>query len=164
MEDVVRPSGAEQVDSSRRDRRSQRSQEWVDYERVAALYEEGRALPAQVLARWREAVRPYLPSSPRRILDLGAGTGIFAREWPSWVSAEVVAVEPSAAMVLAGNHADPGVRFIRGDSEPTPSRIFERGDANRIPAHPHAAPEAIGGVGFTSARRTRRSSFRLARG
>jgi SAM-dependent methyltransferase len=98
------------------------SQEWVDYERVAPLYEEGRALPAHVLARWGEAVRPYLPSVTRRVLDLGAGTGIFARAWPGWTRAAVVAVEPSAAMVLAGTRADPGTRFVRAVAEALPLR------------------------------------------
>ena len=51
---------------------------------VAERYEEGRALPAEVLARWGDAVRPYLPSGSRRVLDLGAGTGIFSRGWPRW--------------------------------------------------------------------------------
>jgi hypothetical protein len=69
-----------------------RSHELVDYERVASLYEEGRALPAEVLARWGDVVRPYLPSGTRRILDLGAGTGIFARAWPRWTQAAVIAV------------------------------------------------------------------------
>ena len=99
-----------------------RSQEWVDYERIAPLYAEGRALPAQVLARWGEAVRPYLPSVTRRVLDLGAGTGIFARAWPAWTQAAVVAVEPSAAMVLAGTRADPGTRFVRAVAEALPLR------------------------------------------
>lgn len=99
-----------------------RSQEWVDYERVAPLYEEGRALPSHVLGRWGEAVRGYLPSVTRRVLDLGAGTGIFARAWPAWTRAAVVAVEPSAAMVLAGSRADPGVRFVRGVAEALPFR------------------------------------------
>lgn len=103
-------------------RSGRRSQELVDYERVARLYEEGRALPAEVLARWGEVVRPYLPSGTRRILDLGAGTGIFARAWSGWTRAAVVAVEPSAAMVLAGTQADPGVRFVRGVAEALPVR------------------------------------------
>ncbi|MGH9212443.1 MAG: class I SAM-dependent methyltransferase [Acidimicrobiales bacterium] len=99
-----------------------RSQELVDYERVAALYEEGRALPAQVLARWGDAVRPYLPAGTRRLLDLGAGTGIFARAWPGWTHATVVALEPSAAMILAVARKDPGVTFIRGVAEDLPLR------------------------------------------
>jgi ubiquinone/menaquinone biosynthesis C-methylase UbiE len=99
-----------------------RSQELVDYERVAELYEEGRALPPEVLARWGEAVRPYLPSKTRQVLDAGAGTGIFARVWPGWTGAAVAAVEPSAAMVLAGTRADAGVRFVRGVAEALPVR------------------------------------------
>lgn len=97
-----------------------RAQGLVDYERVAELYEEGRALPAGVLARWEEAVRAYLPPSTQRVLDVGAGTGIFARAWPGWAPAAVVAVEPSAAMVRVGTQADPGVRFVRAVAEALP--------------------------------------------
>ena len=73
----------------------------VDYQRtdVARRYSQGRELPDDVLDRWGAAVRPHLPSRPGlRVLDLGAGTGIFARAWPSWTSCEVVAVEPAAGM------------------------------------------------------------------
>src|SRR5207245_2883791 len=36
------------------------SQGFVDYEQVAERYEEGRALPSEVLDRWGDEVRPYL--------------------------------------------------------------------------------------------------------
>lgn len=98
------------------------SQRLVDYERVAALYEEGRGLPTRVLARWGDAVRPYLPSDARRVLDLGAGTGIFARAWPDWTPVSVLALEPSTAMIQAGTRVDPEVQFIRGVAEALPVR------------------------------------------
>lgn len=101
---------------------NRRSQELVDYEQVAELYEEGRALPPEALARWGETVRPHLPSGTRRVLDVGAGTGIFARAWPAWAPAAVAAVEPSAAMVLAGMQADPGIRYLRAVAEALPVR------------------------------------------
>src|SRR5438552_674870 len=98
------------------------SQGFVYYDQVAERYEEGRALPAEVLARWGDAVRPYLPSGSRRVLDLGAGTGIFARAWLRWTSATVIAVEPSVAMIRAGNACDPAARLVRGVAEATPLR------------------------------------------
>src|SRR5438552_15183751 len=95
---------------------------FVDYEQVADRYVECRSLPHEVLARWGDAVRPYLPSGSRRVLDLGAGTGIFSRGWPRWTSATVIAVEPSVAMIRAGNACDPAARLVRGVAEATPLR------------------------------------------
>jgi hypothetical protein len=71
--------------------------ELVDYDRVADLYQEGRAMPHEVLDRWGRAVRPHLAADGRvRVADLGAGTGIFAAAWPAWGASNVVAVEVSA--------------------------------------------------------------------
>jgi SAM-dependent methyltransferase len=73
----------------------------VDYQRpeVARRYSHGRGLPDEVLARWAPAVLPLLPTADGLVvLDLGAGTGIFARAWPRWRESEVISVEPAAAM------------------------------------------------------------------
>lgn len=98
------------------------SQGFVDYERVAARYQQGRALAAEVLDRWASAVSPHLPSGLIRVVDVGAGTGIFAAAWPRWTTAAVVAVEPSAAMVRAARVEDPAVSFVLGTAEALPLR------------------------------------------
>jgi hypothetical protein len=64
-----------------------------------------------VLDRWGNAVRPYLRPGPLRVADVG--TGIFAKAWPAWSTATVVAVEPSAAMARAGELVDPAVSFVQ---------------------------------------------------
>lgn len=93
---------------------------------VARRYAGGRALGDEVLDGWRVAVRRFTPvrTEPYRVLDVGAGTGIFARAWPSWLPCEVVALEPSAAMraemVAAG--LPRGVRVIAGRAEHLPLR------------------------------------------
>jgi len=79
-------------------------------------------LPAEVLERWGSAVRPYLRSGPMRVVDVGAGTGIFAAAWPRWAVASVVGVEPSAAMIRAGDVVDPAVSFVQGVAEALPLR------------------------------------------
>ena len=99
----------------------------VDYQRtdVARRYSQGRELPDDVLDRWGAAVRPYLPSRPGlRVLDLGAGTGIFARAWPSWAPCEVVAVEPAAGMraELAEQLTGGSVAVVAGRAEQVPLR------------------------------------------
>jgi ubiquinone/menaquinone biosynthesis C-methylase UbiE len=74
----------------------------VDYadSSIAQTYAGGRALDRDVLDGWRHAVGPFLPvrAGGCRVLDLGAGTGIFTRAWPSWTPCDLVALEPSAAM------------------------------------------------------------------
>lgn len=101
-----------------------RSKGFVNYERVAARYRLARSLPADVLGRWEDAVRRYLPQGHVRIVDVGAGTGIFAEVLPQWATASVVAVEPTAAMVRAGAVANPDVSFVQGVAERLPLRDF----------------------------------------
>jgi ubiquinone/menaquinone biosynthesis C-methylase UbiE len=102
------------------DGRATRSQGYVDYERHGALYRQGRALPAEVLDRWGDAVSAYLPAGPLRVADIGAGTGIFAKAWPRWAEAGVIAVEPAASMVAQCDGRQAGVRFVYGIAEALP--------------------------------------------
>ena len=46
---------------------------------IATVYDQGRAVPLDGLAAWRAALARYLPPEPGLpVLDLGAGTGLFA--------------------------------------------------------------------------------------
>lgn len=99
----------------------------VDYEQtdVARHYARGRSLPGGVLDRWRDTVIPLLPiRAGLDVLDLGAGTGIFARAWPSWLPASVVAVEPAAAMraEMLRHGVSASVRVVAGRGEQLPLR------------------------------------------
>ncbi|AEV84827.1 type 11 methyltransferase [Actinoplanes sp. SE50] len=66
----------------------------------AAAFEETRHLQDDDLATWRAAIgRHFEPRSGARLLDLGCGTGSWARAFRTWwPGVEVLAVEPSAAM------------------------------------------------------------------
>ncbi len=99
-----------------------RSRGYVDYEQVADLYRRGRSLPPEVLDRWACAIRPYLPSGPLTLVDIGAGTGIFAGAWPGWAKAKVIAVEPAEAMAQVAVVADRDVSFLRAVAEDLPLR------------------------------------------
>lgn len=66
----------------------------------AAAFEATRHLSGEGLGAWREAIGRHLGPHPgQRLLDLGSGTGSWARAFTSWFDGvEVLAVEPSAAM------------------------------------------------------------------
>lgn len=80
-----------------------------------------------MLERWQAAVRPQLARRPRlRVVDVGAGTGLFAAAWPAWGpqpvaggpgQVTVVAVEPNLAMIQA---APAGIRYVRAVAEHLP--------------------------------------------
>jgi SAM-dependent methyltransferase len=84
-------------------------------DRDAAAFEANRHLADDGLVAWRDAVVRYLDPRPgMRLLDLGAGTGMWAQAFTGWFAGlEVIAVEPSDAMrarcgfpgVLAGDAA-----------------------------------------------------------
>ncbi|WP_439427582.1 class I SAM-dependent methyltransferase [Micromonospora sp. LA-10] len=66
----------------------------------AEAFAATRHLTDDGLTAWRSAVTRHLAPRPGiRLLDLGAGTGSWARVFTSWFpGVDVVAVEPSAAM------------------------------------------------------------------
>ena len=66
----------------------------------ATAFEATRHLRDDDLATWRAAISRYLEPRPgARLLDLGCGTGSWARAFRTWwPEVDVVAVDPSAAM------------------------------------------------------------------
>ena len=68
-------------------------------EQTAAAFKAVREVPRDGLSEWREAVRRHLRPSPgMTLVDIGAGTGVFAAAFSDWFGLTVLAVEPSAAM------------------------------------------------------------------
>ncbi|MEV4538699.1 class I SAM-dependent methyltransferase [Asanoa sp. NPDC049518] len=73
----------------------------IGYDDVdAAAFEATRHLTDDGRAAWRAAITRHLAPRPgMRLLDLGAGTGSWARAFDEWFPGiDVVAVEPSEAM------------------------------------------------------------------
>jgi SAM-dependent methyltransferase len=68
-------------------------------DQTAAAYKAVREIPRDGLSDWREAVRRHLRPAPgMTVVDIGAGTGVFATAFSDWFGLSVLAVEPSAAM------------------------------------------------------------------
>jgi SAM-dependent methyltransferase len=94
---------------------------FVDYDRAARRYDAGRGLSDDTLECWRRAVVARVAPAGRTVLDVGAGTGIFAAAWVAWGARAVVAVEPSEAMRRqAIGRAGPGVAVVGGRAEALP--------------------------------------------
>lgn len=90
----------------------------TSFGRMAAAYEAGRpeypaASVAWMLAPVASAVRPP------RVADVGAGTGKLTRAVAA-TGAEVVAIEPDAAMLEALRAAVPGIPALLGTAEELP--------------------------------------------
>src|SRR6266540_2771728 len=98
----------------------------VDYDSMAAVYDAGRGRTPDQRRAWREALSQHLPAAcgcPGGVLDLGAGTGQWARALVAWYGVPVVAVEPSAGMcAAAGAKRLDQVRVLGGRAEAIPLR------------------------------------------
>lgn len=92
--------------------------------RLAATYE---SLEAARLNAW---FRDVLPAAPACVLDIGAGSGRDAA-WLASLGYEVVAVEPSAAMVREAQriHTETAIHWVEGDALPGLERTLRRGQA-----------------------------------
>jgi ubiquinone/menaquinone biosynthesis C-methylase UbiE len=95
-------------------------------DQTAAAYKASREIPRDGLAEWREAVRRHLKPSPgMAVVDIGAGTGVFATAFSDWFGLGVLAVEPSAAMraqipARAARPGRPGIRVLEGQASALP--------------------------------------------
>ncbi len=87
---------------------------------TAAAYRAAREIPLDGLAHWREAVAAHAAPGPdSTVLDVGAGTGMFAVAFQQWFGARVVAIEPAEAM-RAAIPAGPGIEVLDGHAGALP--------------------------------------------
>jgi ubiquinone/menaquinone biosynthesis C-methylase UbiE len=95
----------------------------IDYDRAAASYDRGRAHRLAVFAEWRQRLGEYLPlQGTGPVLDLGAGTGIWADALTQWFGLPVLALEPAAQMraKAKAKALPPGVAIVAGDGQAIP--------------------------------------------
>jgi ubiquinone/menaquinone biosynthesis C-methylase UbiE len=89
-------------------------------DQTAEAYKTVREIPREGLTEWRQAVRRHLgPLAGMTVVDIGAGTGVFATAFSDWFGLSVLAVEPSAAM-RAQIPRRPGIRVIDGHAAALP--------------------------------------------
>jgi SAM-dependent methyltransferase len=98
-------------------------------DQTAAAYKAVREIPRDGLSDWREAVRRQLRPLPgMTVVDIGAGTGVFATAFSDWFGLSVLAVEPSAAMraqiparpARPGRPRRPGIQVLEGQASALP--------------------------------------------
>jgi ubiquinone/menaquinone biosynthesis C-methylase UbiE len=94
----------------------------IDYERASRTYDQGRALPGASRAAWQPVLTEALHRPPRRWLDVGSGTGVWAAQLGEWFSCAVVGVEPSDGMRTraVSTRSVAGVRYVAGRAEALP--------------------------------------------
>lgn len=103
-----------------------------DNERIAQSYDAGRGAPAEGLENWRLALSDFLPFAAP-LLDLGSGTGIYARLLQQWFNQQIVGLEPSKAMLTQAtmpNHRKTDrIAYARGRAEQIPLAFDSCGGA-----------------------------------
>ncbi|MDH6139856.1 MULTISPECIES: class I SAM-dependent methyltransferase [Kitasatospora] len=90
--------------------------------RLAAAYERGNDLPGASLRAWAHLITSQLVDADR-ILEVGAGTGIFCAALAEQVpQAEIVGVDPSEPMLAeaARHHGHPRVHYRLGTADALP--------------------------------------------
>ena len=98
--------------------------ERTDYDLMSRVYDAGRAMPGEWVSEWRKAMAPHLRNPGAPILDVGAGTGIWAAFIADWFDREVVGLEPSVGMrrrALETRKRD-AVWYVGGRAEYLPLR------------------------------------------
>lgn len=94
------------------------------YEKKAAAerYDFARALPGETVVLWMDNLRQIVPpGSVRQVLDLGSGTGRFARPLRNTYNCPIIAIDPSGEMLNQGENLGlEGISWICGSAEGIP--------------------------------------------
>ena len=96
----------------------------VDYDHQQyAQYPQGRALPAETVAMWRQVFARHAPATrPLTVLDLGCGVGRFTPTLADEFGGPVYGVEPSERMreIAEERAGHPAVTYLSGEAEHIP--------------------------------------------
>ena len=93
-------------------------------------------------ASWRESIGKIVNPQGKRVLDIGCGGGIYAREWARLGAARVTGVDFSAAMLAEAARTCAGmanVSFHQGDAQATglpdasADLVYERALIHHVP-------------------------------
>lgn len=97
-----------------------------DFDRsdIHVSYDDSRRLPQATLARWLEALSRHVdPEAVDTVVDVGCGTGRFARGLAEHFGATVCGVDPSGNMLAAAQQGSgAGATLVRGEAEALPLR------------------------------------------
>jgi ubiquinone/menaquinone biosynthesis C-methylase UbiE len=92
---------------------------------MSAVYRSGRSLSPEAARAWTSIVAPFVQGDANtRILDLGSGTGRFAVLFCQQFEVQVIAVEPSTAMLAAAasDARTPRLSYVAGSAQAVPLR------------------------------------------
>jgi len=95
----------------------------IDYDRMSARYQSGRALSEKAAQTWCVVVAPFVQGSGcPRILDLGSGTGRFSALFARSLETKVIGIEPSIGMlaVAARDEKPRNLAYVAGAAERIP--------------------------------------------
>jgi 2-polyprenyl-3-methyl-5-hydroxy-6-metoxy-1,4-benzoquinol methylase len=98
--------------------------ERIDYSKAASSCRSLRALPPEVAASWDAAIADLGIDRVGRVLDVGAGPGLFCGQLHDWFGAPITAVEPSAAMRREAQASElpAGCTYVAAAGEQLPLR------------------------------------------
>ncbi|MFF7250735.1 class I SAM-dependent methyltransferase [Embleya sp. NPDC055664] len=119
-----------------------------DNERLANSYERGNDMPESALRAWVELIASHLDRPSPAIIEVGAGTGMFAAAMARWITGStVLAVEPSEPMLSEArrHHPHPAVQYASGSAEclPAPADAFDMALLSRVIHHLPDRPAAV---------------------
>lgn len=110
-----------------------------DDERLAGVYHPGNQMPQRSLRAWAQLIGSFSPRPGPVILDMGAGTGMFATAMARWLPVRaVIGIDPSVPMLTRARQAPhPGVHYAAGAAEAIPVRhqVFDLALLSRVIHH-----------------------------
>lgn len=103
------------------------------YNPEMAAQQERMARTEDMMRQRSEHMRVLLPKTGEKILELGSGNGIFARELAERVGSdgEVIGLDSSEAVIEMARHICPQGEFIQGDAQDLP---FDDGSFDAVAA------------------------------